>query len=438
MSLNRRSFVISLVVLAAVTGLGVLGFQKLRAAPSRNGVPTARVARGSVSLDVEAEGELRAPRSTMMVAPAVGGSLQIVRLAGTGVVVKAGDPVVEFDPAEQEYNLEQARFDLDQADQEVAKMKADAAVQAAQDRVALLQAQFAVRRAELDVRGNDLLGAVDAQKNLLALEEARRGLDQLQEDVKSHVASNDASLAVLNERRHKAQLAMQTAERNIDNMVVRSPMEGVVLVKENMDASGGLFFTGMMLPTYREGDMVSSGRMLAEVVETGALEVSAKIDEIDRATIKAGQAVEVKVDGLPGEAFAGRVKALGGLAGRRFFFDSSSGGQFDVTFQLDRGDPRLRPGRSVRVVIAGEQLKDVLYLPRQAVFEKDGKPTVYVKRGDRFEAFEPKLRYRTVSQVVVENLAVGTVVALMNPEAKPAAQQPGPSSGGPTVRGAGQ
>jgi multidrug resistance efflux pump len=435
--MSRRSLVIVLQV-AAVAGLGLLGLQRLRAAPGRNGVPTARVARGSVSLDVEAEGELRAPRSMMVVAPAVGGSLQIVRLAGTGVIVKAGDPVVEFDPAEQEYNLEQARFDLDQADQEVAKTRADGAVQAAQDEVALLQAQFAVKRAELDVRGNELLGEVEAQKNLLALEEARRGLDQLQEDVKSHVASSDASLAVLNERRHKAQLAMQTAERNIDSMAVRSPMEGVVLVKENMDASGGLFYSGMMLPTYREGDMVSSGRLIAEVVATGALEVSAKVSELDRATIRAGQAVQVKVDGLPGEPFEGKVKTLGGLAGRRFLFDTDSSGQFDVTFQLERRDPRLRPGRSVRIVIAGEQLKDVLYLPRQAVFEKDGKPTVYVRRGDRFEAFEPKLRYRTVSQVVVENLAAGTEVALMNPETKPAAQQPGPTSGGPTVRGAGQ
>jgi HlyD family secretion protein len=437
--MSRRSLVILLLVLVVVAAsVGIVGLQRARAAPGRNGVPTARVARGSVSLDVEADGELRSPRSAMLVAPTVGGSLQIVRLAGTGMLVKAGDPVVEFDPAEQEYNVEQAQFELGQADQEVAKMKADAAVQAAQDQVALLQARFAVRRAELDARGNELLGAVEAQKNVLALDEARRRLDQLQQDVKSHVLSNDASLAVLNERRHKAQLAMQTAQRNIDNMVVRSPMDGVVLIKENMDASGGMFYTGMMLPTYREGDLVSSGRPLAEVVESGALEVSAKVNEIERATIKSGQMVQVRVDGLPGEAFGGKVKTLGGLAGRRFFFDSDSSGQFDVTFQLDRRDPRLRPGRSVRVVITGEQLKDVLYLPRQAVFEKDGKPTVYVKRGDRFEAFEPKLRYRTVSQAVVENLEVGTEVALVNPEAKPAALESGPSSGGPTIKGAGR
>ena len=65
--------------------------------------------------------------------------------------MKKGDIVIEFDPSEQHYKLEQNRSELLQAEQEITKAKADAAVLAAQDKVALLKARYNVRRAELDV-----------------------------------------------------------------------------------------------------------------------------------------------------------------------------------------------------------------------------------------------------------------------------------------------
>ena len=97
--------------------------------------------------------------------------------------VKAGDIVVEFDPADQQYALEQAKSELDEAEQTIVKMKADAAVQASQDEVALLTAKFDVRRGELDTTANEFIGALEAQKNVLSLEEARRRLAQLLEDM---------------------------------------------------------------------------------------------------------------------------------------------------------------------------------------------------------------------------------------------------------------
>jgi len=127
-------------------------FQQLR--PAAKVVPTTRVQKGTLQLNVDAFGELRSPHSVMLVAPSVNGTLQIVRLAPTGARVKAGEVVVEFDPSEQEYNLEQSRSQLDEAGQQIAKAKADAEVKAAEDQVALLKAKFDVRRAELDVSRN--------------------------------------------------------------------------------------------------------------------------------------------------------------------------------------------------------------------------------------------------------------------------------------------
>src|SRR4029077_15594718 len=160
-------------------------------------IPTARVERGDLQIDVFTSGELRAPHSAPLIAPSVNGTLQIVSMASTGTAVKVGDTIVQFDPSEQEYNFEQSQSQLRQAEQDIAKAKADAAVQAAKDETDLLTARFDVRRAELEVGRNELVSSIDAQKNDLALQEAKRKLAQLEQDVRSRAASGEAGINVL-------------------------------------------------------------------------------------------------------------------------------------------------------------------------------------------------------------------------------------------------
>src|SRR5690349_23086723 len=92
-------------------------------------VPTAVVKEADVQLKILTTGALRTKESRMIAAPPIaGGTLQIIRLGRFGAPIHKGDVVLEFDPSEQEYNLAQNRSDLHQAEQEIVKAKADAAV----------------------------------------------------------------------------------------------------------------------------------------------------------------------------------------------------------------------------------------------------------------------------------------------------------------------
>ena len=424
---------VGVLVLALGTALAIA----VPRLPERgSSTPTARVVKGPLKLTVHATGELRAGRTLTLVTPAVGGMLRIVRMVPTGVAVKKDDVVMEFDPADQLYALEQAKSELAEAEQGIVKMKADAAVQAAQDEEALLTARFDVRRAELDAMANEFISAIDAKKNELSLEEARRRLAQLEEDVKARSVTSNASLAVAEERRNKALLAMQRAQQIIDSLVLKAPLDGVVSVKENRDASGGMFFFGMVLPEYREGDSVWPGRPVADVIESGRMELRAKVNENDRANLTAGQPAAVHVDTLPGEVFPARVGALAGLATRASFFEAASvTRQFDVTFQFATPDPRLKAGSSARVVIEGREIPDALQVPRQAVFEKNGKNHVFVRVGDRFEPREVTIANHTESRIGIEGLDEGAEVALVDPTLaaigpKASAASPMPAGGG--------
>lgn len=381
-------------------------------------IPTATVKEVDLQLKVFTKGALQTEQSRVISAPPIaGGTLQIIQLAAAGTQVHTGDVVLEFDPSQQQYNLAQNRSDLEQAEQEIVKAKADAAVQTAEDQTALLKAKYAVRKAELEVSKNEILGQIDAQKNILALDEAKRALVQLEQDIRSHSASNEAALAISEEKRHKARLAMDQAERNIKNMRIASPIDGLMVIHGNRDSSGGMFFGGMTLPDYHVGDQANSGSSIAEVIDSSHLEISAQVGETDRTNLKTGQSVNITIDALPGESFSGKVRTVGGATAREFWDDNSKH-KFDVNIQLDRADPRLRPGFEAKLSILGDHLSRAVSLPAEAIFEHDGKKVVYCARGRGFEMQEVKVRALSEGRAILDGIPVGTVVALVNPEKK--------------------
>ncbi len=384
-----------------------------KARVSYSNVPIAAVQQTNVQLKVNTTGDLRSTRTAMLVAPAVaGGGLQIVHLLRSGTQVKAGDVVVEFDPSQQQYNLDQARSDLAQAEQEIVKAKDDAAVQAAQDQTSLLKAHFDVRQAELEVSKNELVSSIDAQKNILALNESKRALAQLQQDIQSHAASGQATIDLDQEKAHKAKLAMDQALENIKNMQVRSPINGLVVIRQNENASGGFFFGGMTLPDYQQGDQVNPGATIADVIDMDNMEIVAHVSESDRINVKIGQAVEIHVDALPYAVFRGTVKNIAAASGD---FLGSGGGSSEVTISLNHPDKELRPGFTAHLVITGDSLKNALWIPREAVFEKDGKQVVYAQSANGFEPHPVQVRYFSEGMAVVTGLKAGADVALLDP-----------------------
>ena len=378
-------------------------------------------------------GELRASHSEMLTAPPIGGgSLQITHLLHTGAPVKKGDLVMEFDPSEQRYKLDQNRSELMQAEQEITKAKSDAAVVAAQDKVALLKAKFDVRRAELDVQKNELVSTIDARKNDLALEQAKRVLAELEQDVKSRSASNRATIQLAEEKRNKAKLAMDQAQGNIDKMRVTSPMDGLVALEKNEGAAGGFFFSGMQLPEYREGDQVEPGRTVGQVIDPSGMELVAKVGELERNNIKVGQTVDIQLDALPESSFHGTVKTVGG-SNTRNFWEGDTASKFEVTITLGSTDARMRPGLTAHLSINSEPRKNVLFVPRQALWLKESKRILYVRSGSSFEPHEVKIQAENESRAAIEGISENTEIALVDPTAPrkaATAGTPAPGGGG--------
>jgi len=422
----------------AVAALAAAGASACDAAGTSTGrrVPTARVARATLKLDVWTTGQFKATRVVSLAAPSTGGGLRLIRLADTGTAVKAGDVVMEFDPAEQQYALEQAMTELAEAEQTVIISQASIKTQVAGDEVGLLNARYAVRRADLDAKTPEhLLPGNDYKKRQLTLEEVKRRLTQAERDIVSRRVNREAGLSIQEESRNRSKINADRAQSIIDSLVVRAPIDGLVLVRENRDATGGVFFSGMSLPEYRLGDTIPPGRSIVDVSDTANMEITARVNEQERTMLVVGQPAIVRAHALPGQRLAATITALSGVAVRT---RDQAGPlrQFEATLRLDRPDTRLRPGTTVRLTIQGKELPNALTVPRQAVFQQDGRSVVYLRRSDGFEPLTVTVVGQSESRTAIEGIEDGAEIALINPIASAssstAGSKPGPAAAAPS------
>jgi HlyD family secretion protein len=417
----------TLVFLAWIASASCTNFGEFLAFKDRDEtIPTARAVREPVDVRIHTEGELHPVRTETVTAPPVsGGTLQIVYIVKTGSYIRKGDIVVQFDPSEQEYNLEQAKSQLGEADQKIKKMQLDQAVRAAQEKVTLLNAESAVRRAELKIKGNALLGKIAARKNEIALEEAKRKLEQLRRDIRSNADSDAANLKVQGISRNSAMLSMKLAQENIENMTLTAPMNGIVVMGENIQGiiSGGGYIMITNIPEYKKGDQASPGQTIAQIQDIDQVEIHSKVLETDRGNLAPGQPAEIWLDSRPTQPYRGRIKslassanALSGVRSTLELLESLSSRSFDIILELDPDGERLKLGTTAQVVIQGKNMENALSVPRQAVFQKDGRPVVYAKNADAWRAHNIQIKYLTESRAVLEGIEEGTEVALVNPE----------------------
>lgn len=420
-----KARIVGLAVLLAVLGAIAWGAMRLVRATTTTAaveVPTTKVRRGAVHISVSARGELQGGNSEMIMVPPLGAdSTAVTFLRSPGEMVNEGDVVVEFDNTLQEYTLREAEADLAEADQQVVQAQAAAEAGDEENRYALLQAQSDVKLAELNVRSNAVLPAIKARENEIALEAARKRLQQSQQNLANKNDSAAAAVNVQKANQNKAKVTADMTRKIINSMIVKAKSSGYVNLQQN---TRGQFFwyEGMTFPTVQLGDTVYSGMPIAQILDLKNWEVSAHIGELDRGHLSEGEKVLVTLVALPGQTFTGHVKTLGGTAGPPW--DRN----FDCRIALDQSAPEMRPGLTSNMVITTQMLENVTWLPSQALFENGGKTFVYQRSSHGFSPHDVTLVSRSESQAVIAGLKEGDVVAMSNPEQQNRAASGQPNS----------
>jgi HlyD family secretion protein len=315
------------------------------AAPASD--PPAAATADAATSALRITGTVEAVQSTAISVPRLQGPmtpLVIVRLVKAGTHVQAGDPLVEFDRQQQERDAFDRRAELVNITGEIEKKRAEQAAAEAKDLTELKAAEHDVARALLEVRKNELIAAIDAEKNTLALEQGRARHAQLDTTYKLKRTAAEADLRILEIRQARAERALSYAEGNATLMLTHAPFSGLVVMKR-------MYRNGQFVEV-AEGDEVRPGTPVIDIVDTSRMRVRAKVNQADVAMVREGQRVKVGLDGFPDLVFDGTVELLAPLASASQL--SQSVRTFAAVITIDGTHPQLLPDLTAWVDIPPE------------------------------------------------------------------------------------
>jgi membrane fusion protein (multidrug efflux system) len=268
--------------------------------------------------------------------------------------VKAGDLLVQIDPADYQAQVAQAEAGvigaqavLDNLANQVELQYATIAQVEAQQ-VSALALEVEARQEQERQQSLTQTEAGTRQK----LEQATAGYARAQADVRASralIAAQRHQIEVLSGTRKQreadlqgAKAALAAARLKLGYTRIAAPFDGVVGERQ-----------------VQAGDYVNIGSNLINVVPLPDVYVMANYKETQLTRVKPGQPVEVTVDSFPSEKLHGRVERIAPASGSQFALlppDNATGNftkvvqRIPVRIEFDKGQPlleRLLPGMSV-------------------------------------------------------------------------------------------
>jgi membrane fusion protein (multidrug efflux system) len=268
--------------------------------------------------------------------------------------VKAGDLLVQIDPADYQAQVAQA---------EAGVAAAQAALDNLSNQVELQYATIAQAEAQLVSAAAQEVEARQEQERQQSLSQTESGTRQKLEQATAAYARAQAdvraSRAVIAAQRHQLEVLSGTKKQRA------ADLEGA---KATLAAAKlRLGYTKIVAPfdgvtgerQVQPGDYVNIGSNLINVVPLPNVYVMANYKETQLTRVKPGQPVDITVDSFPNEKLHGRVERISPASGSQFALlppDNATGNftkvvqRIPVRIQLDNNQPlleRLLPGMSV-------------------------------------------------------------------------------------------
>ena len=170
---------------------------------------------------------------------------------------------------------------------------------------------------------------------------------------------------------------------------------------------------------FREGDRAWAGANVLELPDLSSVHLEARLEEADRGRLSRGQEATVKIEAVPGKEFKARIDRISLLARVDFRSGWPPPKNFDLGLVLLDVDPSIRPGMTAVARIATDRIADVVLVPSESVFQKDGVPVVYKLDGSMFREQPIEVARRGKEQTVVAaGVAAGDRIAARRPPAE--------------------
>jgi HlyD family secretion protein len=300
-------------------------------------------------------------------------------------------------------------------------------------RTALLEANAALLAAKRQARAVEIgpskeeIADVDASiaETALQLEQQNKDL-AAEEALYTKQATTRMAVENLRKQRNLLQLRLDSLKQKRQDLETRYSAEDKIweqdrvaeltkqvnslkrqLLAESVAASrSGLIFSLQV----KQGSFVSKGQLLARIYKPGKVLLRAYVDEPDLGRIRKGQQARIEWDGMPNQHWTGVVEKP---AEQVVAMSNRSVGE--VLCSIEGGPPGLIPNLNVRVEITTERKANALVVPRNAVFNREGKPSVLAPEGKRTTVKPVELGLATPEEIEILRGIIDGDLVILNP-----------------------
>jgi multidrug resistance efflux pump len=337
-----------------------------------------------------------------------------------GTHVKKGDKVAEFDRQYMLQRLDDYKSGVAQQELNYSRMEADLLVSRKSHDQSILVAKSDVEKAKLDLKTVPVRSDIDAERFRLALEESEARYKQVLLEVPHVRIGEESQRRIAQMDLQDSKLELRRAEANAERMIVRSPIDGMVVMLNIM--------RGTEFAAVQAGDPIPAGMPYMQIVDPGSMIVNAVVNQVDVEQLRVGAKAKIRFDAFPDLEIPGHVYSVAAMP--KSSMSSARGSylkEIPVRIKMDKMDPRIIPDLSVSVdvLISEEEASAVTTLSSVFRDAQDGKSYVYVRGAKGWQRREVELGLANNSMVAVRSgLRPGEVVA----EEKPPRQAPAAAS----------
>ena len=203
------------------------------------------------------------------------------------------------------------------------------------------------------------------------LEQSKLNLEKVRVGTNSSTIQKDKNLTNLELKKKKAEQDLEKYLSYIPMMKLTSPADGVIIYGD-IDQRWGKVDVKVGMDVRRK-------QVLITIPDMSDLVVEFDLPEQYRSRVHVGDRVVITPESIKGMKAEGTLQMIASLPVNQIIWDTSSPKIYKSIVDLKKQDPRLVTGMSVDLEVITKELKNVLFVPVEAVFEEGGSYFVYKK-----------------------------------------------------------
>ncbi len=400
---ERRKITITIFVLLIITAL-VWYFT--RTDKTKAVIVEAPVKYGLFTISVTTTGELEAKSSEMINGPSPSAlrdarlwQLKIDDIIPDGSIVDSGDYVAQLDRSELTNKIKDQQIEIEQFQNNYIKTQLDTTMDLRAARNELVNLKYAMEEAQIAVDQSIYEPPATQRQVQIELDRQQRAYDQAVRNYSLKYEKAVANMSEVTTALRKKQTEVEKFIQLSQEFTIRAPKAGMVIYQRDWD--GKKRGVGSSISSWE--NVVATLPNLREMI------TKTYVNEVDISKVKVGQRVEIGVDAFPEKKFTGQVVEVANIGEQ---LRNSNAKVFEVKIEVNEYDSIVRPAMTTKNVIITDELKDVLFIPLEAIHAQDS--IQYVIIGNRRQQVIPgKANENEI--IIRAGLKEGEMVSLLLP-----------------------